>query len=275
MYRACTNQHGKTIKRLDTIYIGYEPREQRAVEVLIDSIERHASRPLNIVTLNQLALRRAGLYRRTPHMDSTCWASEPLGDMIDAFDGKPLSTEFSFSRFLVPFMNNYEGFALFMDCDMYFRSDPCKVFDDFADSDGPAIHCVKHHYEDGGGLKRKLYGCPQTKYSRKNWSSVVLWNCGHQAHQNLTVDDVNTKPGYWLHNFMWIEDADIGSLPEEWNWLDGHSDQDIDPVNVHFTSGGPWFSKEAGFGFDCWKPLREGKDVQYADEWMALSSKFD
>jgi len=271
MYRECSNQHGKKVDRLDTIYIGYDPREHLAVEVLTDSIKRHASRPLNIVTLNQKALRRSGLYRRGPHINSTCWGSEPSSDMIDEFDGRPFSTEFSFSRFLVPFLNQYEGFALFMDCDMYFRSDPCEVFDQYADEDRPALSCVQHEYEGGGGIQRKLYGCPQTSYSRKNWSSVMLWNCSHEAHQNLTVDDVSTKPGNWLHNFRWIEDKDIGKLPEKWNWLDGHSDESIEPANVHFTTGGPWFSKEAGLGYDCWKPHRPGKDELYAKEWLELS----
>ena len=270
MNRLVTNAHGLPIKRLDTIYIGYDPREQRAVEVLIESIERHASRPINVVTINAQALRRIGLYRRAPHMDSTCWGNPPSKDMIDAFDERPLSTEFSFSRFLVPFLNQMEGFAVFMDCDMYFRSDPCKLFDDYADLDGPDIRCVQHHYEDGGGMQRKMYGCLQTAYSRKNWSSVVLYNCGHPANQMLTVDDVNTKPGRWLHNFQWLPDDEIGNLPEAWNWLDGHSDPDIDPINVHFTTGGPWFSKEAGLGYDTWSPKRE-IDEKYCQEWLELA----
>jgi len=275
MSRLVKNQHGLLLKKLDTIYIGYDPREQRAVEVLIDSIERHASRPVNVVTINQVALRRIGLYRRAPHVDSTCWAANPSSDMKDAFDGRPLSTEFSFSRFLVPFLNQLEGFAMFMDCDMYFRADPCRVFDEYADLNGPAIRCVHHRYEHGGHLQTKLYGCPQTSYSRKNWSSVVLWNCGHPAHKNFTVDDVNTKEGTWLHNFSWLPDDQIGELPEQWNWLDGHSDPEIEPINVHFTSGGPWFSKEAGLGFDCWKPLRPGKDEQYAREWLELAKNLE
>lgn len=193
--------------------------------------------------------------------------------MIDEFDGKPFSTEFSFSRFLVPFLNQLEGFAVFMDCDMYFRKDPCLLFDEFADRDGPAILCVQHQYDEGGGLKRKMYGCPQTMYNRKNWSSFVLWNCGHPAHANLTVDDVSTKPGRWLHHFSWLSDEEIGDLPEEWNWLDGHSNQEIDPYNVHFTTGGPWFSKEAGLGYDVWQPQRDGKDREYADEWLGLAAE--
>ena len=267
--RAVKNANGQTLKRLDTIYIGHDPREHRAVEVLIDSIERQASRPINVVTLNALALRRVGLYRRTPHVDSTCWGRPPSKDMIDAFDGRPFSTDFSFTRFLVPFLNQFEGFALFMDCDMYFREDPCKLFDEFAQLEGPPVWCVQHQY-DGGGSERKMYGCVQQAYSRKNWSSFVLWNCGHPANYNLTVDDVNTKAGRWLHNFQWLADDQIGALPEAWNWLDGHSNPEVEPFNVHFTTGGPWFMKEAGLGYDTWKPKRE-IDAEYCQEWLSLA----
>ena len=89
----------------------------------------------------------------------------------------------------------------------------------------------------------------------------------------LTVDDVNTKPGRWLHNFQWLPDDEIGPLPEAWNWLDGHSDPAIEPANVHFTSGGPWFSKEAGLGYDTWKPKRE-IDEKYCREWLELAKKY-
>lgn len=272
--RPIANQHGKELGKLDTIYIGYDPREHIAVRVLMDSIQEHASRPLNVVTINQQALRRIGLYRRAPHVDSTCWAAEPSNVMMDGFDGRPASTEFSFSRFLAPFLNQLEGFALFMDCDMYFRTDPCELFDTFATPDAPAIQVVQHQYDDGGKLQTKLYGCPQTQYTRKNWSSVVLWNCGHPAHANFTVDDVNTKEGNWLHNFRWLPDEQIGALPEAWNWLDGHSDQSIDAKNVHFTTGGPWFSKEAGLGYDTWTPHRDGADALYAREWLDLAQPY-
>lgn len=271
MTRIVKNADNLPIKRQDTIYIGYDPREHRAVEVLIDSIERQASRPINVVTLNVMPLRRIGLYRRTPHINSTCWGNPPSKDMVDAFDGRPFSTDFSFTRFLVPFLNQLEGFAVFMDCDMYFRQDPCELFDAYADPDGPALWCVQHQY-DGGGAATKMYGCVQQAYSRKNWSSFVLFNCGHPAHHNLTVDDVNTKPGRWLHNFQWLPDEEIGSLPEKWNWLDGHSDPEVEPANVHFTTGGPWFSKEAGLGYDTWEPKRE-IDARYCSEWLELAQQ--
>ena len=261
--RVVINQNGKKLKRIDTIYIGYDDREHLATNVLIDSIERLASRPINVVTLNLKSLRLSGLYRRTPHVNSTVWGKDPVNNMVDAFDERPFSTDFSFSRFLIPFLNQHEGLALFMDCDMFFRDDPCILFDEFYDQN-KAVSCVKSKHEDKVDLGLKMYGCPQTKYSRKNWSSFVLWNCGHESHKNLTVDDVNTKPGRWLHNFLWLSDEEIGDLPARWNWLDGYSDENVDPANVHFTTGGPWF--------DRWKAKRP-IDQKYADEWKVLSAK--
>jgi hypothetical protein len=93
-----------------------------------------------------------------------------------------------------------------------------------------------------------------------------MYNCGHEGHHNLTVDDVSTKSGRWLHNFKWLDDDTIGDLPEEWNWLDGHSSADIDAKNVHFTRGGPWFRGQ------IWEPLDEQSEV-YAQEWEALKEK--
>lgn len=260
--RNSINQNGKYVKKLDTIYIGYDPRDHDASDLLIESILKFASKPLNIITLNQNSLRRAGLYRRAAHIDSTVWGEQD-GNMRDRFDEQPYSTEFSFTRFLVPFLNQYEGFALFMDNDMFFRSDPCEIFEKFANDDAPPVSCVKHEYIDGGKAELKLYGCPQTFYPKKNWSSFMLWNCGHPANSNLTVDDVSTKSGTWLHNFKWLEDKDIGSLPEEWNWLAEHSDESIEAKNVHFTLGGPWFNR--------WNPQR-ASDKKYGDEWSAFSN---
>lgn len=259
-----TNCHGLRLPRMDTIYIGYDSREHDAVNVLIDSINRLSSRPLNIITLNQNALRRIGLYRRAPAVQSTCWGSEKINVMNDLFDGKPFSTEFSFSRFLVPMLNQYEGYALFIDCDMYFRSDPCELFDLCRYKNGElesksndiALWCVQHDYVGTEGSK--MYGCPQTNYQRKNWSSLMMFNCSHKAHYNLTVDDVNTKTGNWLHRLSWLEDNMIGNLPDAWNWLDGHTSELIDAKLVHFTTGGPWFKD--------WIPKRH-MDRVYANEW--------
>jgi len=148
-----------------------------------------------------------------------------------------------------------------MDCDMFFRSDPLELFNKYNDSKY-AIYCVKHDYAPTETIK--MYGNEQYQYSRKNWSSVVMFNCDHNGHKNYTVDDVSTKPGLWLHNFIWLEDKDIGELPEEWNWLDGHSPASLDAKNVHFTRGGPWFRGAV------WEPINE-QDELYAQEWITLS----
>jgi len=249
---------------IPTIYVGYDPREDLAYKVLKHSAHKHASGPLNVYPIKQDLLRRTGLYRRAWQLGSSSLPS-PTNDQDiqhrDIFDGKPFATDFSFSRFLVPFLHRLEGWALFMDCDMFFRSDPLELFNKYNDQKY-AIYCVKHDYSPTETIK--MYGNEQYQYSRKNWSSVVMFNCDHNGHKNYTVDDVSTKPGLWLHNFIWLEDKDIGELPEEWNWLDGHSPASLDAKNVHFTRGGPWFRG------DVWEPINE-QDELYAQEWLTLS----
>ena len=259
-----------TIKTNDipTIFVGYDPRENLAYEVLKHSVNKHASRLVNVYPIKQDLMRLIGLYRRAWQLGSSM-LPKPVSDKDiqhrDQIDGKPFATDFSFTRFLTPFLNRLEGWALFMDCDMYFRSDPIELFEKYNNSKY-AIYCVKHNHTQASEEKYKMYGNEQYRYSRKNWSSVIMYNCSHEGHKNLTVDDVSTKAGRWLHNFKWLDDNVIGDLPEEWNWLDGHSSSNIDAKNVHFTRGGPWFRNA------IWKPLDE-KSEMYAKEWEVLSQE--
>ena len=252
-------------QRQPTIYIGYDAREHLAFETLVKSIELTSSvKNLNIVKLDQYALRSAGLYRRA-------WTTAPdnRNQKIDLNDGKPFSTDFSFTRFLIPHLNQYEGYAIFMDCDMLVRSDIMEVFDRYTE-DVHAVSCVWHKYQPNHTTK--MDNQIQETYSMKNWSSFMLWNCGHKANLNLTVDDVNTKSGHWLHNFKWLDgwahgrmtQYPIGKISEEWNWLDHHSSETIEPKNVHFTTGGPWF--------DNWSASRD-VDIKYATEWNTMKDK--
>lgn len=251
-------------QRQPTIYIGYDQREDLAFKTLVQSIQDTSSKDLNIIKLDQQALRSAGLYRRawTQNIDTF--------QKIDMADGKPFSTDFSFTRFLIPHLNQYDGYAIFMDSDMLVRSDIMEVFDKYAKADY-ALSCIWHDYTPQDG--KKMDNMIQQSYSKKNWSSFMLWNCAHTIHTNLTVDDVNTKSGWWLHNFKWMEDYGLGRKPplfplgqidEEWNWLDGHSSVDITPKNVHFTTGGPWFQN--------WKAVRQVDSI-YAKEWEKLKDK--
>ena len=235
---------------MNTVYIGYDPKEDTAYEVLKFSIERIATNPVRVVPIKRNIVERMGLYTRKHNTIS--------GQPYDEIDGKPFSTEFSFTRFLVPALNMYEGMALFMDSDMYMRTDVTELFEECSNDYYP-LWCVHHKYEPEKGLK--MDGKMQEPYRRKNWSSLMMFNCGHELNKNLTIKDINTRSGRWLHGFEWLPDkeADIGSIPEDWNWLDGHSDPKLEAKNVHFTTGGPWFHK--------WGGSRE-QDHKYAVEWL-------
>jgi hypothetical protein len=140
---------------------------------------------------------------------------------------------------------------------MYLRTDINDLFDEY-NIDYYPLYCVKHKYEPTEEFK--MDGRKQESYRRKNWSSLILWNCGHELNRRLNPIDVNTQPGSWLHGFEWLPDkeGDIGTIHQEWNWLDGHSPEEIEAKNVHFTTGGPWFKE--------WKCSRE-IDGRYAAEW--------
>lgn len=236
-------------KAPNTVYIGYDPKERVAYDVLKFTIERIAVDNIRIVPIKLDTLKRMNMYWREH--------TEVNGQKYDKIDKKPFSTEFSFSRFLVPALNMYEGWALYMDCDMFVRTDINEIFEEYT-LDYYPLYCVKHKYNTEN--KIKMDNQEQQNYPRKNWSSLMLWNCSHPKNQELTVEKVNTMPGSWLHQFEWIgdRDSDIGGIHEEWNWLDNHSSIDIKPKNVHFTTGGPWFKE--------WKCSRHA-DGYYASEW--------
>lgn len=228
------------------IYIGYDQREKEAFEVCKYSILKYCP-TANIIPLCHKELRKQQLFTRE-------WKIKADGNFEDMRDSRPFSTEFAFTRFLVPHLQQ-DGWALFIDCDMLFTANIEELFA-LAD-DSKAAMVVKHGYTwtDKSFEVNKMDGCIQTMYDRKNWSSTILWNCSHPANKALSLEVVNFMPGSWLHGFKWLKDEEIGSLPEEWNWLEGHSDPTIIPKNIHYTRGGPWFS--------------DYKKVAYAQDWLA------
>ncbi len=164
------------------------------------------------------------------------------------------STEFSFSRFLTPYLSNYEGWSLFMDCDMLARADFAEIFA-LAD-DRYAVMVAKHDYTPRDAVK--FEGHVQTKYEKKNWSSVVLFN--NARCRALTPEFVNTASGLELHQFKWLaSDDEIGALPLEWNWLVGEYDFNAGAKVAHFTRGGPYFAAYA--------------DEDYSDEWRSVLAR--
>ena len=177
------------------VFIGYDPRERVAVNVLTDSIQAHASLPVQIA---QVRLEQLGSVYQRPQ--------DPLQ-----------STAFSFSRFLVPYLMGYECWAL--------------------RDESKAVQVVQHQHQCEAG--QKFQGMPQTPYRRKNWSSVMLFNCS--SCTALTPTYVNTASGLELHQFHWLKDAEIGALPAEWNVLLDVQSIPPEAKILHYTLGGPWF----------------------------------
>ena len=210
------------------VFIGYDPREAVAFHVLAHSIHVRASQP---VTIAPLALSQlGGLMTRERH---------PLQ-----------STDFSFSRFLTPYLSDYSGWSIFMDCDMLMREDIAKLY--ALRDDRFAVMVVKHVHVPRE--ERKFLDQPQSKYEKKNWSSVILFN--NARCRALTPEYVNTASGLELHQFKWLEsDELIGALPPAWNHLVGYDPPRPDACLVHFTLGGPYFD--------------DYRDCEYAREWFA------
>ena len=213
------------------VFVGYDTREDIAYQVCKHSIVSKQPNA-DVRPLKQQELRDAG------------WYTRPIDKLA--------STEFTFTRFLIPELTNYEGWALFMDCDMILTTDIKELFDQADDK--YAVMCVQHDYK----VKEttKMDGQKQTIYPRKNWSSVVLWNCSHKSNRKVTQDFVNDPEinGAYLHRFSWLKDKEIGELDHTWNYLVGVYDDIERPKLIHYTEGGPWFENYRDTEFaQLWK----------------------
>jgi hypothetical protein len=204
------------------IYIGYDNREPEAYRVAVKSILKH-SPSAQITPLKLDRLESCGLITRPV---------DRRGQIYDLISNAPCSTDFANSRFLVPHLAQ-TGWALFVDSDIVALS-PLEELFALADPD-KAVMVVKHSVEQGIGSK--MDGQVQTSYTRKNESSVCLFNCDHPANLRLSLWDINNKPGCDLHRFFWLADSEIGYLPGEWNWLVGVEPKPEQPKIAHFTLG--------------------------------------
>lgn len=214
------------------VYIGYDRQEIVAYHVLCQSILELSSHPVRFTPINLGALK--AFYSRPPQNDQ--------------------STEFSFSRFLTPYLSGYDGWSLFMDCDMLMRADIAELFA-LAD-DRYAVMVCKHDYVPKDD--RKFLKHPQARYEKKNWSSVMLMN--NARCRALSPAYVQAASGLDLHQFRWLEsENEIGELPLAWNWLVGEYSYDPQARIAHFTRGGPYFSAY--------------QTSEYADEWLAMRAR--
>lgn len=215
------------------IFIGYDEREKVAYHVLSHSILRRSSVPVQLTPVNK---RNIPFYTR------------PRG-VYEA-------TDFSISRFLVPALCDYQGFAVFMDCDMLVQGDVAELcnYMTLMDKYGTAVRVVKHDYQPQESTK--FLGNVQTSYRCKNWSSVMIFN--NTLCQRLTVDYVQAANGLDLHQFAWTQDYRIGGLPKEWNWLVGEPGYEAEkgtPKLIHYTKGTPCF--------------KDYTSCEYAELWHA------
>ena len=213
------------MKNIIPIFVGYDPREAIAYHACVNSIIRNASKPVAIVPV---ALGLFKDYKET-HTDG--------------------SNHFIYTRFLVPHLMEYTGWAIFIDGDMIVRGDIAELWnqrDDYKD-----VMVVKHDYKTR--MPVKYLGAKNEDYPRKNWSSVILWNCNSFPNRQLTPQFVQHATGSELHRFSWLEDDRIGELPPEWNWLPDEYGINRDAKLLHYTLGTPCFQEFA--------------DTPQSDEW--------
>jgi lipopolysaccharide biosynthesis glycosyltransferase len=200
------------------LFIGYDPREAVVYHVCVNSIVRQASQP---VAVTPLALKNLGGYVER-HRDG--------------------SNQFTYSRFLVPQLTGWYGWALYIDGDMLLRADIAELWS--LRDEAKAVLCVHHDYKTR--LRQKYLGAKNEDYPRKNWSSVMLWNCAHPANRCLTAEFVQQATGAKLHRFTWLAEDLVGELPVEWNWLPDELGSNPNAKLLHWTLGAPCFEEFAG-----------------------------
>ena len=210
------------------VFIGYDSKEKIAYHILTESILRHSSVPVSFTPIY------------LPNIQNSF--NRPRNSLS--------STEFSFSRFLVPYLMDYNGWALFLDCDMLFKADIKELWN--LRNDDYAVMCCQHNYTPKN--LSKFGNQIQTVYEKKNWSSLMLMNTSKCA--KLSRYYVHNATGLELHQFKWLEDNQVGALPLEWNWLAGEYPYNPNAKNIHFTEGGCYFEKY--------------EDCDYSSDWFNI-----
>jgi lipopolysaccharide biosynthesis glycosyltransferase len=213
------------MKDIIPIFIGYDPREAVAYHTCVNSIIRHATQP---VAIHPVALNLFADYKET-HGDN--------------------SNHFVYTRFLVPWLMHWSGWAIFIDGDMIVRDDIANLWN--LRESNKDVMVVKHDYKTR--MPVKYMGAKNEDYPRKNWSSVILWNCSSFPNRRLTPDFVQHATGSELHRFTWLDDERIGELPKTWNWLPDEFGPNEDAKLLHYTLGTPCFN--------------EFKDTPMAEVW--------
>ncbi len=215
------------------IFVGFDQKEAIAYHTFCQSLIEHSSVPVQITPL---ALKNLNQY------------SEAHNDR---------SNDFVYSRFITPFLNEFLDWAIFVDGDMIIQADIKELY--HLRDETKAVMVVKHDYKTK--QSKKYLGNINENYPRKNWSSVILWNCKHPKNKILTPEFVRNQSGKFLHRFSWLDDDDIGELPKEWNWLAIEYDKNKYAKIIHYTLGTP-----------CFLDYRK---TEMSEEWMKYHQKLN
>jgi lipopolysaccharide biosynthesis glycosyltransferase len=211
--------------------VGFDQREAIAYHVFCQSVIDRTSLPVQFLPLNPRAI--AGY--KEAHQDG--------------------SNVFIYTRFLTPYLMNYSGWAIFADGDMICNSDIAELWK--LRDPSKAIMVVKHDYQTKA--QTKYLGSKNENYPRKNWSSLILWNCEHPDNKQVTPEFVAAKDGAFLHRFKWLDDEKIGDIPKDWNWLAIEYPSRDDAKIIHYTLGTPCF--------------RDYRNTDMADRWHASHNR--
>lgn len=232
---------------MSSVFVGFDHRYPLPYAVTVRSILKHTASKPNIQPLLLPHLQGMGLYDRPMYQEGN--------QLHDEISGAPMATEFAISRFLIPYLTGYRGWSLFCDSDFLFRDDVKKLF---AQADPRyAVMVVHHEYEPSES--EKMGGQKQTRYNRKNQSSLMLINNAHPSNRKLGLNILKKWPGRDLHAFKWLKPEEIGHLNAEWNWLEGHTPDSIIPKAVHFTRGTP--------------DMPGYENVPFSDEWWKIAQE--
>ena len=214
------------MSKLLNIFVGFDQKEAIAYHTFAQSMIENSSIPLSITPLAENNLD----HYSEKHTDGT--------------------NKFTYSRFLVPYLMDFKGWAIFADGDMVCLNDLKELKHFF--NPNIAVSVVKHNYKTKH--KVKYFGQKNEDYPRKNWSSVIIWNCGHPKNKILTPEFISQKEGSFLHRFSWLKNIEIGELPKTWNWLAIEYKEKKNLNLIHYTLGTPCFKEYSKKSLsDFWK----------------------
>jgi lipopolysaccharide biosynthesis glycosyltransferase len=206
--------------------VGFDQREAVAYHVFCQTVIDRSTMPVQFLPLAENTLNE---YKEV-HTDG--------------------SNRFIYSRFLTPYLMNFSGWAIFADGDMVCQADISELWS--LRDDSKAVQVVKHDYKTK--VIKKYLGNKNEDYPRKNWSSLILWNCGHPKNAILTPEFIQAQPGSYLHRFSWLGDYLIGGIDVEWNWLAIEYPENPNAKLIHYTLGTPCFKEYTNESMsDAWK----------------------